>query len=764
MAFDKAKFLARFIDEAKEHINKLNDGLLVLNKNPNDSETLNAVFRSAHTIKGSSRMMKLIPISEVAHKLEDTLDAFRQNKIQYSKELSDLLFKGIDAIEGMLDRVSAGDELKEAPADICEELEKAAQGEIKKKEKTEPEHDVTDKEPSLEKEETSKDEDSERTDSKEPSLKTEPDFSLPQKEKRSEDKKIRPPETVRIGSDKLDELIKLMGEIVSSHSRSKQRLADIKEIELLSKRNMDFLYSFENKDISSNGYKEEILEGVKSLYTALKKLTSVFKEDLNIQGLLTIDLQDRSLKMRMLPLSTIFDSFRRTVRYISRTSEKDIDFIIEGGDTELDKKIIEKISDSLLHMIRNSIDHGIEKPAQRLSIGKPETGAIRLSARYEGGNAVIKLSDDGAGIPVEKIKEKALKSRLFDKDELDSIPETEIINLIFHPGLSSSDIITDLSGRGVGMDVVKKNIIEDLKGSISIETKHGMGTSFHIRLPLTMAVIHVLFVNVSDMTFAVPANYIDEIIKIPETEIISVMDKKAVRLREQIIPIVNLTDILGLVSTTLNSTQDDERDFLILIASMGNEKLGVIIDSLLDEEDMVIKPLPSHMKDIQLVSGAIISGKNEIFNVLNMPKIIEVAKDMKIQARMLAEAADEHKTINILVVDDSISTREIEKGILESYGYSVSLAGDGIEGFEKAKSFPYDMIISDIEMPHLDGFSLTEKLRNDKEYKDTPIILVSSLDKEEHKKRGILAGADAYIVKGDFEQSELLDTVQSLVG
>jgi len=362
---------------------------------------------------------------------------------------------------------------------------------------------------------------------------------------------------------------------------------------------------------------------------------------------------------------------------------------------------------------------------------------------------------------------------MFTLSELDSIPDSEIINLIFSPGFSSADIITDLSGRGVGMDVVKKNIIEHLKGAIQIETKQGQGTKFYIRLPLTMAIIHVLFITVSNMTFAIPANFIDEIIRVSETKLISIMNRKAIRLRGQIIPVIHLNDILKINKELTdkkdtNKTQIDQdydiKELLVLITSIANENLGVIIDSLLDEEDMVIKPLPAHMKNIPYVSGGIISGNNEIFNVLHMPKIIEAAKEIHNVSGIESDSKAEKKQKYILVVDDSISTREIEKSILESYGYIVSLASDGIEAFEKTKEFQFDLIITDVEMPNLDGFSLTEKLRKDELYKNTPIILVTSLDKEEDKKKGILAGADAYIVKGDFEQSALLETVRNLAG
>jgi chemotaxis protein histidine kinase CheA len=731
VGFDKAKFLARFVSEAREHIISLREGLLALEKHPDDTDSLNSVFRMAHTIKGASKMMKLTPISSVAHKLEDVMDALRQGKIRPGQDLSDLLFKGVAEIERMLDETSAGKEITEIPTEFCEKLEAAAKGESDLEEiapqATEP-----------------------------PPIPVIPQPDVTEHPPASAPSSPSSLETIRLRSDKLDELIKLMGEIISGHSRSKQRLSDIKKIERLVKRHAELISDVEQPE------KEEILQTAKSLYLAMKKLAADFKEDVNIQGLLSGELQDKSLKMRMIPLSTIFDAFRMAVRDFSKSSDKKIDFVIHGGETELDKKIIEKIGDSLIHLIRNCVDHGIEMPEERLKIGKPAVGKIVLSAGYEGGNVVIELSDDGAGIPISKLKEKALKKKLLDETAIAEIADTDIINMIFMPGFSSSDIITDVSGRGVGMDVVRKNIIEDLKGAIRITTKDGEGTSFYIRLPLTMAIIHVLFVRVSETTFAVPAHFISEIVRVPEDNLIQVMDKKALRLREQIIPILSLKDMLKLSYPTRSGS---DNNLLILIGALGNEKIGMMIDELLSEEDVVIKSLPALMKTIQTVSGVVISGKNELFNVLHIPKIIETAKESNARIKIQSETTEEtEKQIRILIADDSVTTREIEKSILESYGYSVDIAGDGMEGLEMAKKINYDLIITDAEMPRLDGFSLIRQLRNEEGYAHTPIILVTSLDKEEDKKRGIEAGANAYIVKGAFDQSALLDSVQHLTG
>ncbi len=745
MPFDKSKFLPKFLDEAREHIKGLNEGLLTLEKNQADAENLNSIFRSAHTIKGSSRMMNQIAVSEVAHKLEDAFDSLRQGKISHSRELIDLFFAGVEAIGGMLDQIAAGETIEEAPEEICQKLERAAAGEKPISAKTttstkstpSPRSTEPPPEPIQEKEE--------------------PEHPPPKKPKKDTPPRTSP--TLRISAEKLDELIKLMGEIVSGHSRSRHRLMKIREIERMAREHLSLMP--EEADSLPGKTLKDLRQSGMNLCLELKRFLAAYKEEMNLQGLLTSDLQDRSIKMRMLPLSTLFDPFRTTVRNLARSMGKEIDFIVLGGETELDRKIIEKIGDPLMHMIRNSLDHGIEGSQERKAAGKPETGTLQLSAAYEGGNVLIEVKDDGAGIPLNRIKEKALQKRLISEADIEKISETEVVKLIFVPGMSTSELITDISGRGVGMDVVKRNI-EDIKGSIQVLTERGKGSTFQIRLPLTMAMIHVLFIRVARMTFAVPANFIDEIIRVPETDLISVVNKKAVKLRNEIIPVIYLKEIFNL-SGDETSLHHESGFQLILIASAGGERLGLIVDAVVNEEDMVIKPLPAHLKKIQWVAGAIISGANEIFNVLHIPKIIESAKEMhrQIEPRPLAQTVERKR---ILVVDDSVSTREIEKSILESYGYDVSVAANGLEGYEKAKAGAFDLIVSDVEMPQMDGLTLTRRLREEENYRYIPIILVTSLDREEDKKRGIEVGADAYIVKGGFDQSTLLESIQNLVG
>lgn len=781
MAFDKAKFITRFVDDSRDSIKKINNWLLCLEKTPDDSEAMNEVFRSVHSIKGASNMLKFESLAKISHKLEDALDSLRKEKIEHSKGLSDLLFKGTDIIAEMIEQVADGKEDTIEIEDICKELEIAAQGKTKEtsilntedlrpidaksaKAATEqevvPDTEVILKELEL----TSAKVYKHASDKIKPQL---PETDIGEKGPSRDEKKPaakstgqKADETIRISAIKLDETIKLMEEMVSLQSRTKQRLSDINEVNKLSKKNMEFInHILSNGDFSSNnGNKDEIIQTAQLLHQKLKQQMSSSRDDVNLQEILTGELQEKALRMRMMPISSVFDTFSRPVRDITASFGKKINLIIKGDDTELDKKIIEEIGGPLMHMLRNSIDHGIEAPEERLKKGKSETGTINLTASYEGGHVLIELSDDGGGVPIDKIKEKALQRKLASEERLATMSESEIVDFIFVPGFSTSSIITDISGRGVGMDVVKNNIVDRLSGSIQTKTKEGEGTTFLIRLPLTLRIMGVVSVAVSDMIFAIPGNSISEILRIPKAGLIDVVDKKAIRLREQIIPVAELQSLLNLPG----KRKTTEEELLILMVFMGNEQLGLIVDSIIGNEDVVIKPLPTHMQNIQWVSGVTISGKNELISILHVPTIIDAAKEMKEERRF--EKAGDKKAIHILLAEDSFSTGEIEKSILESYGYKVDIAVDGQEALEKAMEYKYDVVITDIEMPRLDGFSLTEKLRKESEYEHIPIIIVTSRDKEEDKKRGVRVGADAYIVKSAFDQSNLLETIQNLVG
>ena len=432
--------------------------------------------------------------------------------------------------------------------------------------------------------------------------------------------------------------------------------------------------------------------------------------------------------------------------------------------------MIDKLADPIIHLLRNAIDHGLETPAARQAAGKPARGHIRLTAKQDGGWVVIEVADDGGGIPLAAVREKAVRRGILTAAKAATLSDQEAVDLIFLPGFSTSSIITDLSGRGVGMDVVKRCIVDDLQGVVSVQTRPGAGTSFELRLPLSLAVMRVLLLEVDGLPFGFTAQYVAELLRLPHAALLTVAERDAVIMRNEFVPVVALADLLRIpaaLDRRAAGRTAKSRDMLLLVVQVRNEKIALVVDELLDERDMVIKPMPEHMRRLPMVSGMVTTGKNELVGVLHAPALFDLARKARsqaVRAEAAAHAEEGRAAYNILVVDDSQNTREIEKDVLEAHGYRVTLAEDGADGLAKALAEDFDAVLTDVEMPNMDGFSLTARLRQEENYRTRPIIIITSREKEEDKRRGIQVGADAYIVKGEFDQGSLVDTLRTLLG
>ncbi len=730
MAIDIKKFIARFIEEAHDHINQLNDGLAAMEAGRADKEGINTIFRSAHTIKGSSRMLKLATITEISHKLEDVIGGLRDDTLSFTPSLGQLLYRTVDVLSTLVDHLAKtldGTDLPPPDASLCAALTQAVTGQL------------LDSQTILAS--ASQDEP--------------PPASTPLPEALSPavaapvEIKLKAAETVRVRLSKLDEQIKLMGEVVSSHARLRQRLTEISRIER------------EMAEIPS--------EALASLFAAsLHRFARVLKEDVQAQEMLMNELHDKMLLMRMLSLTIVFEPAARLVRELARSIGKQVECVVIGAEIELDRQMIDKLADPIIHLIRNGIDHGLESPEQRLAAGKPAQGRLTLSARQDDGWVVIEVADDGAGISIPAVCEKAVKKGFISAEKAAVLTEQEAVDLIFLPGFSTSSTITDLSGRGVGMDVVKQCVIDDLQGAVDVETRPGVGTCFSLRLPLSLAVMRVLLVEANGLSFGFTAQYVAELLRLPQEELLSVAERNAVILRNEFVPVFGLTDLLSIpanLAVPPETNRARNTGLLLVVLHVHHEKVAVRVDELLDERDMVIKPLPKHMQQLSMVSGMVTTGSNALVSVLHAPAVLDLARRARSQAAPnKAQAQVAETPYRVLVVDDSLSTREIEKDVLEAYGYDVTLAEDGLDGLSKAQEGDFDAVLTDVEMPRMDGFSLTARLRQEEKYRNRPIIIITSRAREEDKRRGIEAGADAYIVKGGFDQNNLVDTLRTLLG
>jgi two-component system, chemotaxis family, sensor kinase CheA len=717
MAIDPKRFISIFVADCRDNLTRFGEALGALEQVPVDPEIINGIFRAAHTIKGSARMLKLGTISDTAHQLEDVLGAVRESRIVITPALIGLLANASDAIAALVDRVAEGGDLPPPDAALCAALALAAQGS--------PVAPHSDSGAGA----------AAPTPVPQAAIVSIPEPQIP--ELAPAEHHLKTSDTVRVQLTKLDDLIKMMGELASTHGRLLRRVEDLREAGL------------RLTDTASE-------EG----HARLNRVIADIRNDISTQGLMMSELGSSALSMRMLPLSWAFEPASRMVRELGRSLGKPVECLVQGGGIELDRQIIDRLGDSLVHILRNCVDHGIEAAEVRQAAGKAAQGKIKLAARQDGAVVVVEISDDGGGLALDRLRDKAVQRGIVDADRACALSEDQLVDLVFVPGLSTSPIITDLSGRGVGMDVVKKTIVEELHGIVTVETHPGQGTLFSLRLPMSLAIMRVLSCEASGIAFAFTAQYVAEIVRVSRHDLREVAGGQAMVVRNEFVHLVSLAGLLHLPGATPSQASS----ILVVIVHAGAGKLGLIIDALRDERDMVIKPLPSHLSALSLVSGMVVSNRDELVSILNVPKLLEMAKVLRGESLSVSAVTQLSTKTRILVVDDSLNTREIEKEVLESHGFTVTLAEDGLDGWQKAMADDFDAVLTDVEMPGLDGFALTSKLRGHSRYQNIPIIIITSRDKEDDKRRGIDVGADAYIVKGDFNQTGLVDTLRSLLG
>ena len=761
ITLDRGSFVEKFVQEGREYLEVLNRGLVDLEKSPEGAELLTELLRAAHTLKGSSRMLKFMDINQVSHCLEDVFEDIRDGRLEMTLEVGDAFFLALDEIEVCLEDIAGGGEGDRDVSAVCRSLESlraedgpapaadAESGGETTEERAGPESGSKERIPL----------DTARS---EPRVEGKPAAEAEEERNAGPAKKKSAPaaeETLRIATSSLDATIRLAGEIRVSGMRLDHHLDELAEMRRAFRHYQGEIERCVEGKNGQVGDLEKFCKETKGLYGEIDDLYRKYREDLAGLEQMVAELQEKTLDMRMLPLSTIFDSLPRAVRDLSRAFGKEIELIVEGAETHMDKKLIERLDGPIVHMVRNCIDHGIETLEERKKIGKPARGQLRIAASQEGDHIAIVVEDDGGGIDLEAVENKALAKGLIDREQLERIPEREIANFIFLPGFSTAPIITDISGRGVGMDVVRSTV-EELKGAVSVETEKGAGSRFTLQLPMTLTTIRAMLVECAGFSFAVPVGYITETVKIGSGDIIQVVDREAISLKNQMIPIARLDRVLGLKESGL----EGKERFPVLVLRSGHEHIALIVDTIVNEQDILLKPIPPHMGETPCVSGVSIFGDNQISVVLHAPGVADSMKSIAGLQPVEVRSGDGGVGKVILVVDDSLNTREIEKSILEAHGYEVDLARDGIEALSMVQDKPYDMIVTDLDMPRMDGFTLVERLRQEPNHAHIPIVIVTSREKEEDRKRGIEVGADAYILKGGFDQSNLIDTIESLIG
>ncbi|GAB6139996.1 hybrid sensor histidine kinase/response regulator [Methylosoma difficile] len=709
-----------FKAECKERLHNLEQNLLQLEKQPDLPAPMNEVFREAHSLKGLARMLGEKNMEQVAHHFESVLKASLKNHEPLAANLIEQLYHGIDDLRGLAEEAVTGIAYPIGLDSILARLTQTPPAESP----SAPAQAITTEQPSI-------------PDANPPAR----PFATSSSDNTNETAASQI-DTIRVGMQQLDNLMTHVSELTVNKNRLAQRLGDVN----------DLLFYWEEW---KHQHRELFTAELTQLENRLYALRSQLYEDNNRFDYLNHEIGDGIRTIRLLPLATTFSLFPRMVRDIAKQENKQINLIIDGDDTAADKRIIEELKDPLTHLIRNAIYHAIETPEQRRAMGKPEIGTIRLSARQTPTNIIITVTDDGGGINVEKIKQRALQNLLYSADELAAMSDGQLQELIFSQGFSTADQVNDISGRGLGMAIVRITI-EQLKGHLDIDSTPGVGTSIQIVLPVTLATTQVIIVEQQKRYFGIPMEAIELIRSVSPEQLFNIDGIPSLLQAEHAVSVARLSDLLDIAST--------HSPHFAVIINVKHGKLALLVDRLMDEQEILLKPLGGVLKRVRNISGVTVLGNGEVCLILNPHDLVKTAYGKKTvhYPSAKADSAAPSKNRHLLYAEDSITARTQIKRFLEKAGYTVTAAVDGRDAYEKLAGNTFMALVSDVTMPNMDGLMLTEKIRRHPQHKDLPIILLSAMDKTDDRQRALELGANAYLSKSAFDQRHLLDALQNL--
>lgn len=769
---------AMFKIEADEHISSLSSGLLELEKHP-DSHTskglIETIFREAHSLKGAARSVERGDIESICQEMESLLSRIKNKEQSLSSDNFDLLHLTLDHISKLI--LSENSFSRSENKALAKKIKLIAQPqpsepiEIYEEIRNKPEKNI--EQPREQKEKTT-----EQPEEQKEIISVTTQDTTPKQPEVVHEKKVTakekdsPSETIRIQTAKLDPLFLQAEQLIQSSISSAQQVD-----ELVGLQNFvdAWKIDYDKKTSSGNQSKEydskQTIEFTKNKLREIEEIIDhMIKRSDNDQRVLDRLINehlDTVKDLLMLPISTIVEGFPLLVRDLARSQNKDIELIITGSSVEVDKRILEELKDPLIHIIRNCIDHGIKKQKSDIGHSESEKGKIVMKfSSLDGRNLGISISDNGSGIDVKKVLTAAIKEGIVSKEKGNTIDSAEIKKLIFKSGLSTSAMITDISGRGLGLAIVKEKV-EKLEGTVTVESEPGKGTIFHIILPLTLSTFRGVMVACTKQLFFIPTNYVVRVIRENYKNIKTVENRDTIVLDDMVIPIVRLRDILRLKNNDNNNELlifDEKNPFLqILVLENNGQQIGFIVEEILDEHQILVKDLGKQLVKVRNISGAAILGSGKVVPVINIKELMSSAVESGRRSVSARPKAQKEKVYKILVTEDSITSRTLIKEILENAGYVVETAVDGLDGYLKAKEGEFDLIVSDVDMPKMNGFELTTKIRNDSNLSEIPVVLVTALGSKEDKEHGIDVGASAYIVKSSFEKSNLLDVVKKLL-
>lgn len=685
-----------FKPELEEHITNITDILIALEKEKNHSdivELLQDAFRVAHNIKGAASSVSIESIVVVAHELEDFFTELKSTQDALSNSQIDFCLSKVDQIKESFETFYR-EFLGEQSFDV------EAQEAVFEDKKDLPEN-----------------------------IHSEDNKSI----------KIKS-SSIQVANNRADEVFMCHMHIQNLAFRLEEHK---REISLLQKDLSDTGQSY-NRGISN--VCNYIYQGACNLEGEVKNLHEHF---LNQVGALQSTLRD----MRLIPISTTLNSLRRVVRDISRDLEKEVEIEIIDRNIEIDKLILDALKDPLVHIVRNAIDHGIENSTVRDKLGKSRVGKIKVEVNSDSGKIILQISDDGAGINVNKIKQKAIEAKLFSQENASNLSDNEALDLIFMHGFSTKDTVSNVSGRGIGMDVVRGKV-EDLKGSITIDSEVGKGSTINIVLPLTLATERGVFVEAANQVYIIPSLLLSNIILIDARKITSIDCGEVYMVNNKPMATYTLANILGVQQKT---SINDEVYGVIL--KKQEKEILIVVDKVLSEHDCVVKPLGHYFDNFRLVSGGVLTSRGELVLMLSPSEIFNQA--ISSETKILKPKNIKH--LRVLVADSSISSRTLEVNILNSNGYLADSAVDGEDAWNKIRDNSYDIIIAGMDLPIMNGCELTKKIKGDSRLCKIPVIIMSEDDDVNLEKKSIDAGVDMYVLKKEFDGVKLLETISAMV-
>ena len=502
---------------------------------------------------------------------------------------------------------------------------------------------------------------------------------------------------------------------------------------------------------------------MKSLQAKLTALEKSAEHDRRALSMMVDRLLDDTRKVLMLPFTSFLEAIPKLVRDLARDRGKDVVLVIQGGELEVDRRILEEMKDPLVHLIRNCVDHGIEKPRERERKRKSSQGIITVAvSQKDSGKVEIIVSDDGAGINLTEVRASGLRSGAVSQKEAGTLDDAAIASLIFQSGVTTSPIVTDLSGRGLGLAIVREKV-DKLGGTLSVETHPDVGTSFRMILPLTLVAFRGVVVRCHEQLLIVPSVQVVRTLRLKKEQIKSVENREAIEQEGRVIALARLGDVLGLVRKS--TPTDGESPVYIVVLTSAEQRMAFAVDEILDEKEVLLKSLGQQLPRLRNISGAAVLGNGKVVPVLNVSDLMQSALNLSNPPALLDGDLDSRpeRRGRLLVAEDSITTRTLLKNILESAGYRVKTAVDGVDALTSLRTEQFDLVVSDVDMPRLNGFGLTAAIRADQMLAELPVVLVTALESREDRERGIDVGANAYIVKSSFEQSNLLEVVGRLI-